>query len=291
MSAVSCYQTIVLLPANALAALPPPHLEVRQHRAGSLLAATLATLLAIASAPLAFAWYRAGMPLWEMLLTAGCASGLYGWISLRKLPHPSAPADWVLREDGTHLLVNLHPHPNARFDPFKPSVLVLPRNRVRSLTVARRHGLSLHAGRHRPLFADRAGGIFLDIAFDGEREPVSAAIAGTSASRRKRCFDSFLLKQGAVSMLPGNVLRVTWRDERNRLHPELEQLRYALAGRYRFLENAETHVSIKPLDRAEQETRLLEMVARGERLQAIALAKVLYGMATEEATDFIDGLK
>ena len=294
MNAVSRYQGIVLLPANALAALPPPRLEVRQRRTGSMLAGMLAMLITIAALPLAYAWYQSGAPLRLVLPVVVCTGGsaLYGWICLRQWRRADASGGWVLREDGAHLLVNLRSHLNTHFDPATPSVLVLPRRRVHCLTIVQQHSLRPRAGDKRALFDNRARRVFLDIAFDGDREPIAAAIAAEAVRRGKTRFGSSRHQHSAVSMLPGKVLRVHWRDEHNRLQPALAQVRRALAGRYRFLDaDAAMQTPIKTLERAEQEARLLDMVARGERLQAIALAKVLYGMETAEAIDFIDGLK
>lgn len=287
--------TIIVLPANGLEALAPPRLEVRQRRLTGVVVAAIAVLIAVIGVLFVAAWYQGEAPVWVVLIAVLCASGcvgLYRWLGLKQAQRPSEHGAWVLREDGAHLLVNFQSNLNRHFDPSFPSVLVLPRQRVRSLTVVRQSGLPMHAGDSRLILEKRVRRLFLDIAFDGDRETVAAALVTEAGRGGKTHFSNSSCALGAVSMLPGNVLRITWRDEHNRLEPGMEQVRRKLAGRYRFAEeDLGAQPAIKTLERAEQEARLLEMVARGERLQAIALAKVLYNMETSEAVDFVDGLR
>lgn len=295
MNAIRMHDAVTVLPSTALDGLPAARLEVRQRRLASTIIASIATLIAIAAAMAPFLLYDDKGPFWPVLLAAlwiGGFAALIGWLGLHSALSAGGPGGWVLRDDGAHLLVNLRSHLNTHFDPATPSVLVLPQRRVRSLSVVRERGVRTHVGDNGVIFENPIRREFLDIAFDGDTEAVIAALAAEKTRRGKAALGSSRHNHSAVRLLADGTLRIAWRDETNRLRPDLDSLRRQLSLRYRFTEaQPGAQASIKTLGRADQESRLLEMVMRGQRMDAIALAKVLYGFDTTEAVNFIDGLK
>jgi hypothetical protein len=295
MSAIHLYDSVAVVPAAELAGLPPTRWEARQRRLAGMITGGIAGLIALAVVAGAFVLYLrdgASWPLWPLLLAVswfGGIAALIAWLSLRHIVNASGPDGWVLREDGTHLLVNLRSHLNTHFDPTTPSVLVLPKSRVRSLQVLRERGVRTHVGDYGVVFENPIRREFLDIAFAGDAAAVAAALAA-EATRRSAGGSRF--HHSAVRMLPDGTLRIAWRDETNRLRPSLDACRRQLSPRYRFAAAASGEQKpLEELDATAKESRLLEMLARGERMEAVALAKVLYGMSTTEAVDFIDTLR
>lgn len=288
------HDEVVLLPSTALAGLPPPQLEVRQRRLASTIVGSVAALVALAAAAAPFilegsvpSWLAIGGALWF-----GGFAALFAWFSLRHALNAGRAGAWVLREDGQHLLVNLRSHLNVHFDPATPSILVLPHRRVRSLSVLHERGLRTHVGDRGTVFENPIRREFLDISFDGEAQPVADALAAERARWGKAALGRSRNNHSAVRLLPNGVLRVAWRDETNRLRPPLAALQQKLGHRYAFTQpSAREQAPLRDLDKSAQESRLLEMVARGERVQAVALAKVLYGMDTTEAVRFVDSLQ
>lgn len=295
MSAIHLYDSVAIMPSAALAGLPPIRWEARQRRLASMITGGIAGLVALIVVAGAFALYlRDGTswPLWPLVLAVlwfGGIAALIAWFSLRHVVNAGGPDGWVLRDDGAHLLVNLRSHLNTHFDPATPSVLVLPERRVRSLSVVRERGVRTHVGDYGVVFENPIRREFLDIAFDGDTVAVAATLAA-EGTRRSEGGSRF--HHSAVRMLPNGTLRIAWRDETNRLHPGLDICRRRLSPRYRFAEAGSSEQKpLQDLDVEGQESRLLEMVARGERMEAVALAKVLYGMTTTEAVHFIDTLR
>lgn len=299
MSGTRLYDQVVVLPAAALADLPPARLEVRQRRLASTVVGGVAALIAIAAAIAPLALADAEVPRWLAFLAAlwiGGFAALFAYLYLRNAICAGSPAGWVLREDGEHLLVNLRSHLNAHFDPTTFSVVVLPRRRVRSLRISQERGLRTHVDDDGTIFENPIRREFLDIAFDGDADAVGNALAAEQARWGRAPLGRSRANHSAVRLLPDGVLRVAWHDETNRLRPPLRSVRRELAQRYRFAETASDaqtphQTPLRALDRAAQEARLREMVSRGERVEAIALAKVLYGMDTTDAVRFVDSLR
>lgn len=295
MSAIHLYDSVAIVPSAALAGLPPIRWEARQRRLASLITGGIAGLVALIVVAGAFALYLrdgASWPLWPLVLAVlwfGGIAALIAWLSLRHVVNAGGPDGWVLRDDGAHLLVSLRSHLNTHFDPATPSVLVLPERRVRSLSVVRERGVRTHVGDYGVVYENPIRREFLDIAFDGDTAAVAAALA---AEGTRRSAGGSRFHHSAVRMLPNGTLRIAWRDETNRLHPSLDICRRRLSPSYRFAEaGSSDQKPLQDLDVKAQESRLLEMVARGERMEAVALAKVLYGMTTTEAVHFIDTLR
>jgi len=286
------YDSVAILSSEALGGLPPARLEARQRRLDSVIIGGPAALIAIIAGGGPFVLYDGKGPLWILVLAAiwiGGFAALIAWLCLRHLLNAGSPDGWVLREDGAHLLINLRSHLNTHFDPATPSLLVLPQRRVRSLSVVRERGVRTHVGDYGVIFENPIRREFLDIAFDGDTEAVAAAVSAEGTRRSK---GGSRFHHSAVRMLPNGTLRIAWRDETNRLRPGLDTLRRRLSLRYRFADaESSEQAPLRSLDRAGQESRLLEMVSRGERMKAVALAKVLYGMDTTEAMHFVDRMR
>jgi len=157
------------------------------------------------------------------------------------------------------------------------------------LRVVRERGVRTHVGDNGVIFENPIRREFLDVAFDCDTVAVAAALVAEGARRGK---GGSRFNHSALRMLSDGTLRIAWRDETNRLCPGLDVLRRQLGFRYRFTEaEPDEQAPLQALDRADQGSRLLDMVARGERMEAVALARVLYGMGTTEAVQFIDGLQ
>ena len=190
------------------------------------------------------------------------------------------------------LLVNLRSHLNTHFDPETPSVLVLPRRRVRSLRVVHERGVRTHVADDGGVQENPIRREFLDIVLDRDAGAVSAALEAESRRPAKALLGSYRYRHSAVRMLPDGVLRIAWRDETNRLYPALSVVCRYLRQYYRFAEEGQSEQApLRALDAGDLETRLLEMAARGECMEAIKLAKTLYGMSTSDAVRFVDELR
>jgi hypothetical protein len=93
---------------------------------------------------------------------------------------------------------------------------------------------------------------------------------GRLAEARRRRVRTFLpgvtmkAEGRAISVRADGLVRIVWRTRGTRLRPNLAETRAILARRYRFAEAVETEqAAIVDLDRAAQESRLLDMVGQG----------------------------
>ncbi len=288
------FAEVRLLPAAEADALPAPRLEVRQRRLGTAVVGVIAAAVTVAVCLAGLIAAEGDASLWLVVpavLFVGGFSALFASVYLHHARSAGGPQGWVLREDGEHLVVNLRSHLNTHFDRETALVLVLPRQRVRSLRVIGEDGLRADVRNGGRIVEHRVRREYLDIEFSGDSEAVRAALAAEGTRRGKATLGTSRYNHSALRMLPDGLLRVAWRDESNRLRPSLPAVREALRFGYRFMDGASAEAApIASLDRTGQESRLLDMAARGERLQAVALAKVLYGMDTTEAKRFIDEL-
>jgi len=95
-----------------------------------------------------------------------------------------------------------------------------------------------------------------------------------------------------VSLRPGGVIRIDWTTKGTRLRPKLGAALEQLARDYPLAPELETEqAQAKRLDRETQETRLLDMVRQGNTIDAVIVAKDLYGFTTTEAKRFLDELQ
>jgi hypothetical protein len=94
-----------------------------------------------------------------------------------------------------------------------------------------------------------------------------------------------------LRVLGEDLLRVEWRTHRGSLTPKIDQTIRFLGRSYAInLPETSTGAKAAELDLAAQEARLLELMERGERIQAVKLAQRLYGFDTTEAHRFVNDL-
>ncbi len=99
-------------------------------------------------------------------------------------------------------------------------------------------------------------------------------------------------KGAAVSIRPEGVIRIDWKTKATRLRPTLSRTADHLGRTYRLEAELQTaQDQAKELDKSQQEQRLLDMVLQGNKMDAIIVAKDLYGFTTTQAHQFIDDLK
>ena len=95
-----------------------------------------------------------------------------------------------------------------------------------------------------------------------------------------------------MSVRPDGAIRVDWTTKGTRLRPKLAEALERLARDYPPAPGLETEQDqAKRLDRAAREARLLDMVHQGNTIDAVIVAKDLYGFTTTEAKRFLDELQ
>ena len=207
------------------------------------------------------------------------------------------PGNWVLRAGADGLYIKLRRFSDHRLPKDDPIVAYIPRRELRWL---RGHGqlarqvdksgeVSSHEddalGRQRYLEIALHGGGAREIEerLEGERALwCPTFIKGVRAKA----------KGAAVSVRPDGVLRIDWTTKGTRLRPRLAETLERLARDYPPAPELETEqAQAKDLGRAAQEQRLLDMLRQGNTIDAVIVAKDLYGFTTTEAKRFLDELQ
>ena len=94
-----------------------------------------------------------------------------------------------------------------------------------------------------------------------------------------------------VSVRPDGVLRIDWRTRATRLKPKLKDVLADLARAYPLAADLATEQQqARHLDHAAQEQRLIDMVRQGNVIDAVVIARDLYGVTTTEAKQEIERL-
>lgn len=190
---------------------------------------------------------------------------LGGWGFLTNAMAAWRRSNWTLRAGPDGLYLKLRGYTDFRLAADDEIVAFIPRRQVR--------WLRLHDERARRI---------------GNRD----------AEERRRWVSTFLpgvtmkAKGIALTVREPDLLRLDWRTKRTVLVPKLSTARGSLARHYRFAEDVEAEqVPLQALDRAAQESRLLEMVRHGNAIDATILAQGLYGFTTTEAKKFLEELE
>ena len=205
-------------------------------------------------------------------------------------------SNWVLRASPVGLYLKFRAYTNHRLPAADEVVLFLPRRRVHWLRAHAEMARHIPRGGERTVVRDTALSKqqYLEIALDDEDlEELSERL-----ERERRLWTPTLLpgvrqkSTGApISVRSDGTLRIDWKTRATRLSPRLSRFVDALGPRYRWAEEISAiQDEIKDLKPATQHARLVEMVRQGNTIDAVILAKNLYGLTTTEAKAKLDKL-
>ncbi len=89
-----------------------------------------------------------------------------------------------------------------------------------------------------------------------------------------------------------DVIRIDWKTKGTRLRPKLSEAMAHLGREYPLAPDLKSEQKqAKDLDRDAQERRLLDMLMQGNTIDAVIVAKNLYGFTTTQAKQFVDDLQ
>jgi hypothetical protein len=221
---------------------------------------------------------------------------LGGWAFLSTVLAAWKPSNWVLCATEAGLYLKLRGFTDHRLAAEDAVVAFIPRREVRWLRSRGERARVVGTRRvARPLDDALARQQYLEIRLQHDD---LAALEARLDEERRRWVRTFLpgvtMKAGGtpIAVRDDGVVRIDWRTKGSRLSPRLAAARARLARHYRFAEDVETEQArIAGLDRDAQESRILEMVAQGNSIDAVTLAKSLYGFDTTEAKRFLAELE
>ncbi len=227
-----------------------------------------------------------------------CLAGLLGGLAyFTTFLAALKPSNWVLRAAPDGLYVKLRAFTDHRRPEDDTIVAFIPRREVRWL---RTHDQLARAVERGSRFVHREDDAlsaqpYLEIDLDGgdlaelktrlQRERGLWGSTSVTAVRQKS-------KGAAVSTRPEDVIRNDWKTKGTRLRPKLSEAMAHLGRAYPLAPDLESEqLQAKDLERGAQERRLLDMVLQGNTIDAVIVAKDLYGFTTTEAKPFVDDLQ
>jgi hypothetical protein len=222
--------------------------------------------------------------LYGLAVLIGLPMALMSWLSWRSFRATRRPSNWVLRAGDDGLYVKFRSPYNHHLPPDDPVVLLIPRSAVGWLRAHRRKSWWLGS---EPGHEHATRESYLEIKL---KRQDTADLARRLAEERQRRV-GWTAGHAPLRVLGEDLLRVEWHTHRGSLTPKIDQTIRFLARSYAInLPEASAQAKTAELDPAAQEARLLELVERGERIQAAKLARRLYGFDTTEAQRFVKGL-
>ena len=191
------------------------------------------------------------------------------------------PTNWVLAIGADRVLVKFRPYSHTRFSDADPQVVEVPMSEIGSIarrTIAvtdRGHKGILHTVRE-PVLDFRLPGASLGVLKE--------------RLRHERTHPGVWATHHPVSVVAGEVIRVSWKGNAAWLRPKTEEA-VRLLGQHVAVD-PETYVeidltrpeSIAPVDR---EWYLRGLVAAGTNVKTVILTEKLYGVSNEEAKRMI----
>jgi hypothetical protein len=250
----------------------------------------LAVGLALVGASVAGAW-RGAVAVPVMFGFGGLCMVLIGLAFRGTWKAARRPTNWRLRATEDGLFIKLRSFLNHELPPEDRIVAFVPKRRVAWL---RQHRQKLttadHDGDNR-MTVKRGS---LEVSLDASIEAIETAIA----EERQRWITTRMGRKRhghyPVSVQPGRVLRLDWHGPDSVMRPKLEATLETLIARhgYRSAPAALTERDVTGTRAGvDHEAQLLEHAQRGETMQAIALARRIYGYDLTEAKRFVESLK
>ena len=135
---------------------------------------------------------------------------------------------------------------------------------------------------------------YVDLGLSGNTAPLADALQaerGEDAPKEKHWYgtSSTLYRDYPVTMTATNMLRIHW-DVVPSAHKFLDALQpYTVIADTVSLKQDFTH--LKSLSREDQQKQLRDLVARGQNITAISVARKLYGCSLGEAKQMVDSLR
>jgi hypothetical protein len=198
------------------------------------------------------------------------------------------PSNWLLRaaDDGLH--VKYRSYLNYKFPTEDPVVAFIPRQEVAWIRVRRRDSERTTEGE------TMVWRRFLEIKLHGDDTSELSERLGDERQRTAPGVMGWKTKvlHYPVRLLPDAIVQLEWRSPGTSIRPGIDRAIEILGRWYRVADALdEDQPSPGKLDRAQQEARLIEMTERGEIMNAVALAKQIYGFDTTQAKNFVDDLR
>lgn len=222
-------------------------------------------------------WHEMGFFFW--VISAGIL--LCALVFAAQFRHALRTGNWVLRYDGSRLFIKYRSYLNEHLPADKPVVFAFEATEIESLSKVDKQ---ISYPRDDERTTERL--VYLAI------RPIPSLLpdiqSALAAERQLRAKASSSWDVQPVSLADG-ILRVQWLGPASCVAPGIDRTLQALAASFPVRPEPSADAAGAADDaRKQQESDLLELIACGRTMPAIALARELYGYSLSEARQFVE---
>lgn len=205
-------------------------------------------------------------------------------------------ANWIFLATDEGIYVKLRSYYDYQLSSEDKIVVFIPRNEIKQVRSSRQKTRVVYRGENFTNAED--DGLekydFLEIKLYGH--DLSEIEECLEIEKRKNC-PTFLkgvtkrARGAALKTQPKGIIKLDWKTKATRLTPSIDTIISVLSQQYATSSiEGEDQAAIKTLDKENQEKRLLELAGMGNMMDAVILARELYGFNLTDAKQFIDEL-
>lgn len=234
--------------------------------------------------------YAQEIPSWLAYVIGGVIA-LIAFIAYHAMKASLRDDSWLLRMAHNGLYLKVRSYLNYKLPADDPTVVFLPKPEIAALQ-AHRIKMRLTSTAD-DMTEDReplGGRKYVEITLhDDDLTALTELIAAERARQRGPSRkDGMVAQHMPVAVLPGGVVQIDWAG----ISPGLGGTMRRLGQAYKVLEEKVTRSELSDESPSEdKERRLLELTERGEIIEAVKLAKALYGYDTTKAKAYVDELR
>ncbi len=206
------------------------------------------------------------------------------------------PDNWVLLATDEGIYIKLRSYYDHQLSSQDRIVVFIPRNEIKQVRSSRQKTRVVYRGDNFTNADDDSFEKydFLEIKLYGH--DLSEIEECLEIEKRRNCptFLKGVTKKArgtALKIQPKGIIKLDWKTKATRITPAIDTIITVLSQHYASSAiEGEEQAAIKSLNKEEQEKRLLELASIGNMMDAVILARELYGFDLTEAKRFIDEL-
>lgn len=254
-----------------------------------------------------FIWYQGildfSRSLFDLLFSTGIAiffsvavliSGLAGLMFLSSALAALRSSNWTFQATADGLYIKLRSYMDYRLPKSDKIIAFIPKSEIKKLTFVHQKNRKL-GNKHNSSDSYLSNDIIFEIKTYGSD---LSKLSDRFAREKQRYSPTWVpgvrtKAKGAALQIHANenILLIDWRTRRTRLQPGINSAEPILS---RLFPTQNVHTSeeapIDTLSDHEQKVRLKEMVQRGDKIDAIALCREIYGLSMTDAHRFVTEL-
>jgi hypothetical protein len=221
--------------------------------------------------------------------------GLFALVFLSIFIKTLGPANWLVRFNANGVVVKFRSYKDTALSDEDAVVFELNFNEI---AWARKSLEKLVIPGHRSEHTKQERCIYLDLKpksadLSELRDRLAEEQRRPPVGWRGKWLDSSVRVVEGEDDGDGEVIRITWQSGSSRVTPRVEKalrmLQPSVGIRIEQRSNQDFRAPAE--DEAEQESRIAELLARGQKMEAITLARRYYGHSLSQASRFIDELQ